>query len=229
MLKAGAHFGHKASRWHPKMAPYIYGTRHGVHVIDLEKTQELLEQTLATVKNLAKEGKTILFVTTKPQALDIVREAAIACGSPYLVDRWIGGLLTNFDEIKKLIKKYVKLKEEQATGQLERYTKKEQLTIAKNLEKMDASLGGLVSLDTMPDAVFIPSVQREKTAVVEANKTGVDIIAVCDTNANPDKVEYVIPANDDAIQSIRMIADLVAAAIKEGKAEYEKNKAVGQK
>ncbi len=229
MLKAGAHFGHKSSRWHPKMEPYIYGIRHGVHVIDLEKTQQALEHVLKAVYDMAKEGKSILFVTTKPQAIDIVKQAALRCGTPFLVDRWIGGLLTNFSEIRKLVKKYVTLKEEQANGLLERYTKKEQLTIAKDLEKMDGSLAGLTSLEKMPDAIFIPSMQREKTAVVEANKMGVDIIAVCDTNANPDKAEYVIPANDDAIHSIEMITNLVADAIQKGKAEYEKNKAIGQK
>lgn len=222
MLQAGVHFGHQKSRWHPKMAPFIFTARHGVHILDLEKTQEQLNQVLAQVKDLAAQGKTILFVSTKPQAKNIVKEAAIACDSPYLIDRWIGGMLTNYAEIKKLIKKYNTLKEQQASGELGKYTKKEQLEIAKSLEKMDSSLSGLAGLTAMPDAIFVPAMQREKTAVTEANRTGVAVIAVCDTNADPSKASYVIPANDDAVRSIEMIVKLVSDAIAEGKAAFEK-------
>lgn len=229
MLQAGVHFGHQVSRWHPKMKPYIFTDRNGVHVIDLEQTQIKLKETLETVKNLAAEGKVILFVTTKPQAREIVKEAAISCDSPYLVDRWLGGMLTNFDEIKKMIKKYNDLKEKQASGELERYTKKEQLDFAKEIESMGSYLAGLAKLKKMPDALFIPALQREKTAVVEANKMNVTIIGVADTNANPDKVDYFVPANDDAVNSIKMVVNLMAEAIKEGKAEFEKkSKVVGQ-
>lgn len=222
MLKAGVHFGHQVSRWHPKMKQYIFGQRNNVHVIDLEKTQEILKTTLESVKNLAKEGKVILFVSTKPQAKAVVKAAAIECSSPYIVDRWIGGLFTNFVEIKKLIRKYNTLREQQATGELEKYTKKEQLDIAKDLEKKEVSLGGLTTLDKMPDVLFVPSLQAEKTAVTEAKKMGIEIIGVCDTNANPDNADYIIPANDDAVNSITMMVNLVAGAIKEGKAEAEK-------
>lgn len=229
MLQAGVHFGHQVSRWHPKMKPYIFTDRNGVHVIDLEQTQVKLKETLETVKNLAAEGKVILFVTTKPQAREIVKEAAVSCDSPFLVDRWIGGMLTNFDEIKKMIKKYNDLREKQASGELEKYTKKEQLDFAKEIESMGSYLGGLASLKKMPDALFIPALQREKTAVVEANKTGVEIIGVADTNANPDKVDYFIPANDDAVNSIKMMVNLVAEAVKEGKAEFaKKDKTLGK-
>ena len=222
MLKAGVHFGHQVSRWHPKMKDYIFGQRNNVHVIDLERTQTMLKGTLESIKNLAKEGKVILFVSTKPQAKNTVKEAALECGTPYLVDRWIGGLFTNFPEIKKLINKYNTLKEQQATGELEKYTKKEQLDIAKDLEKKETSLGGLTTLTKMPDVLFASSLQNDKTAVTEARKMGIEIIGVCDTNANPDNADYVIPANDDAVNSIKMMADLVAGAIKEGKAEAEK-------
>lgn len=222
MLKAGVHFGHQVSRWHPKMKQYIFGQRNNVHVIDLEKTQEMLKTTLESIKNLAKEGKVILFVSTKPQAKAVVKAAAIECNSPYIVDRWIGGLFTNFAEIKKLIRKYNTLREQQATGELEKYTKKEQLDIAKDLEKKEVSLGGLTTLDKMPDVLFVPSLQAEKTAVTEAKKMGIEIIGVCDTNANPDNADFIIPANDDAVNSITMMANLVAGAIKEGKAEAEK-------
>lgn len=222
MLKAGVHFGHQVSRWHPKMKPFIFTQRNGVHVINLEKTQEVLKGTLEDVKNLAKEGKVILFISTKPQAREVVKAAAIECGMPYLVDRWIGGLLTNFQEIKRLIKKYNTLKEQQKTGELEKYTKKEQLDIAKKLEKMDISLAGLTTLDKMPDVLFVPALQREKTAVTEAHKTGVQVIGVADTNANPDVADYVIPANDDAVNSIEMMVKLVSEAIKDGKKNIEK-------
>lgn len=229
MLQAGVHFGHQVSRWHPKMKPYIFTDRNGVHVIDLEQTQVKLKETLETVKNLAAEGKVILFVTTKPQAREIVKEAAISCDSPYLVDRWLGGMLTNFDEIKKMIKKYNDLKEKQASGDLERYTKKEQLDFSKEIESMGSYLAGLSKLKKMPDVLFIPAIQREKTAVVEANKMNVTIVGIADTNANPEKVDYFIPANDDAVNAIRMMVNQVAEAIKEGNAEFaQKSKTIGQ-
>lgn len=225
MLQAGVHFGHQVSRWHPKMKRFIFTERNGVHIINLEETQRQLENVLASVKQMASEGKLILFVTTKPQARDMVKKAAIDAGMPYLVERWIGGLLTNFIEIKKLLKKYIGLKEQQASGALERYTKAEQVRIGKELEKMDVSLSGLTVLERMPDALFIPSVQREKTAVTEANQMRVPIVGVCDTNANPDKVEYCIPANDDAIKSLTLIVGLVAEAVKQGRKEWEKKQA----
>jgi len=224
MLQAGVHFGHQTSRWHPKMKDFIYTDRNGVHVIDLEKTRAQLEEVLPQVKKMAAEGKQILFVSTKPQARDVVKAAAMDCGMPFLTDRWLGGMLTNFSEIKRLVKKYNTLKEEQATGELEKYTKKEQLDIAKELEKMDIYLGGIAKLEKMPDALFLPAMQREKTAVMEANRMHVPILAVCDTNANPLKADWVIAANDDAVNAIKMIVNLVAGAIKEGKAEVEKNK-----
>ena len=222
MLQAGVHFGHQTSRWHPKMKDFIYTDRNNIHVIDLEKTQAQLESVLPAIKKMATEGKVILFVSTKPQAREVVKAAAIECGMPFLTDRWLGGMLTNFAEIKKLVKKYNTLKEEQRTGELEKYTKKEQLDIAKELEKMDIYLGGLAKLEKMPDALFLPAMQREKTAVMEANRMNVPIIAICDTNANPEKADLVIPANDDAVNSIKMIVNLVAQAVKEGKTEGEK-------
>ncbi len=222
MLQSGVHFGHQVSRWHPKMKPYIFGERNGVHIINLEETEKQLKETLAAVKTMAAEGKTILFITTKPQARDIVKNAATDCEMPFLVDRWLGGLLTNFSEMRKLIKHYVSLKGEQASGELERYTKKEQLEIGKELLKKDETLGGLTKLDRLPDAIFIPALQREKTAVAEAMRMDVPIIGVCDTNANPNHATYVIPANDDAVKAITMIVNLVAGAIKEGRAEWVK-------
>ena len=188
MLQSGVHFGHQVSRWHPKMKEYIFTERNRVHIINLEKTLEQLHDVLPKIKQMAAEGKQILFVTTKPQAREIVKQAAIECGMPYLVERWLGGMLTNFVEIRKLTKKYVTLKTKLAAGELSNYTKKEQLEISKELEKMDTYLAGLVNLERLPDAIFIPSVQREKTAMVEANKMNVPVIGLCDTNSNPTKV-----------------------------------------
>ncbi|MDD2656203.1 MAG: 30S ribosomal protein S2 [Patescibacteria group bacterium] len=225
MLQAGVHFGHKGSRWYPKMKPFIFTSRNQVHIIDLEKTAAQLEIVLPQIKKMASEGKQILFVSTKPQAKAIVKKAAQDCGMPFLVDRWIGGMLTNFDEIRKLTKKYITQKDQLEKGQLGKYTKKEQLEIAKNLEKKDKYLSGLVNLDKSPDAVFIPSMQCEKTTVTEANKMNIPIIGVCDTNANPNKAEYVIPANDDAVKSIEMMVGLVRDAVKEGLEEKAKNAA----
>ena len=222
MLQAGVHFGHQVSRWHPKMKQYIFAERNGVHIIDLEKTQAQLEEVLPLVEQMTKEGKKILFVSTKPQARDIVKDAAIDAGQPYLVDRWVGGLLTNFSEIKKLIKKYLTLKEQKESGELERYTKKEQLDIERDMEKMEGMIGGLLDLTDLPDVIFLPAFQREKTAFIEANTMGVPIIAVCDTNANPVKADYIIPANDDAVNAIRMMVTLVGEAAKRGVAEAAK-------
>ena len=222
MLQAGVHFGHQVSRWHPKMSEYIFGERNGVHVINLEETRKELEETLNDARNMAAEGKQILFITTKPQAREIVKAAAIDCGMPYLVERWIGGLLTNFNEMKRLFKKYILIKEQQASGELERYTKHEQVKIQKELEKMEINLVGIAYMEKIPDTLFIPALQREKTAIAEAKRMGVKIIGICDTNSNPQKADYIIPANDDAVNSIKMMVNLVAEAVKEGRVEFEK-------
>jgi len=225
MLKAGVHFGHKVSRWHPKMKPFIFSDRNRIHILNLEETQKQLEAVLPEIKKMAQEGKQILFISTKPQAKEIVKKAALDCGMPYLVDRWIGGMLTNFQEMKKMIRKYGELKAKRDGGEFDKYTKKEQLDIERQIEKMDKYLGGLETMTRMPDAVFVPAVQREKTAITEANRMGISIIGVCDANANPNKVDYVIPANDDAVKSIDMMVGLVRDAIKEGVASAASTKA----
>ncbi|PIT88323.1 MAG: 30S ribosomal protein S2 [Candidatus Magasanikbacteria bacterium CG10_big_fil_rev_8_21_14_0_10_36_32] len=226
MLKLGVHFGHQKSRWHPKMKQYIFGTRNGVHIIDLEKTLEEMDKTLSFVKNLAAEGKVILFVGTKRQARDLIKAAAENCGMPYLVERWIGGLMTNFEEMKRRLKKYLSMKEQVASGEVEKYTKKEQIKFKKDLEKMDKYLIGLSQMDKMPDALYIADLRTEKTATAEANRTNVPIIAVCDTNVDPTDASYIIPANDDAVNSIKLMADAISNAVNEGKKEYDKKKAV---
>lgn len=223
MLQAGVHFGHKVSRWHPKMKPFIFSQRNQIHIIDLDATKAQLEKVLPDVKKMAADGKQILFVSTKPQAREIVKQAAKDCGMPYLTDRWIGGMLTNFDEIKKLIRKYMSLVEQKEKGELGKYTKKEQLEIERQIEKMETYLGGLTMLTHIPDALFVPAVQREKTAITEANRMNIPVIGVCDANANPSKVAYVIPGNDDAVKSIELMVSVIRDAIKEGNAEREKN------
>lgn len=221
MLKAGVHFGHQKSRWHPKMRQYIFGDRNGVHVINLEETQKELEKTLEYARNLAARGKVILFVGTKKQARDIIREAAVACGMPYITERWIGGLLTNFEEVRRRLRKFRTLKEEVSSGEMEKYVKKEQAKFKKQLAKMERYLSGITDLDKMPDALYIADLRMEKTAVTEANRMHVPIAAVVDSNVNPLKAQYIIPGNDDAVNSIRMMANLMAAAVNKGKLEYE--------
>lgn len=229
MLKAGVHFGHQKSRWHPKMEQYLFGVRNGVHVIDLDKTLVELEKAANYVRNLAAKGKMVLFVGTKRQARSLVKDAAERCGMPFLTERWIGGLLTNFDEFKRRMKKYKGLKEMFATGEIEKYTKKEQSTFKKQIEKMDKYLAGLVTLDRVPDALYIADLRVEKTAVAEAKRIGVSMIAVCDSNVDPTKVEFPIPGNDDAVNAIKLVADVIALAVNEGKAIFEKSKLEAQK
>ena len=228
MLAAGMHFGHQKSRWHPKMEQYLYGARNGVHVIDLDKTVESLATALDFVKNLSAKGKVVLFVGTKRQARSIIKAAAEKCDSPFLTERWIGGLITNFDEFKRRMKKYKGLKEMFATGEIEKYTKKEQVSFKKDLEKMEKYLAGLVNLEKVPDALYIADLRVEKTALTEAQRMNVPMVAVCDSNVDPTKVDYPIPGNDDAVNAIKMIADLMAEAINEGKVLYEKAKAEGK-
>lgn len=229
LLKSGMHFGHQKSRWHPKMKPYIFGVRNGVHIVDLERTVEQLEKALEYTRSLAAAGKVVLFVGTKRQAQPLVKAAAESCGMPFLTERWIGGLLTNFDETKQRIKKYKNLKLQIASGEIEKYTKKEQLDLIKSVAKMDRYLAGLTNLDKMPDAMFIIDMRVCKTAVNEGLRTNVPIIGVCDTNVNPDDATFIIPANDDAVNSIRVISDLMAEAVNEGKADWEKNKIAMEK
>ncbi len=229
MLKAGVHFGHQKSRWHPKMAPYLFGVRSGVHIINLDKTVEELEKALDYVKDLTAKGKIILFVGTKRQARSIIKTAAESCGMPFITERWIGGLLTNFEECRRRLKKYHSLQDMVATGEIEKYTKREQLDIKKQILKMDKYLSGLTNLEKIPDALYLADLRVEKTAAAEARRTQVPMVAVCDSNVDPTKVEYPIPANDDAVNAIKMMATLLAEAVNEGKADYEKNKAVLKK
>ena len=217
MLKAGVHFGHQVSRWHPKMAKYIFGKRNGINVIDLEKTQEKLEEALNFIKDAAQKGSVILFLGTKKQAQEIVKKYAKECGAPYITERWLGGTVTNFKVISKVLKKLKKVEAQKESGEIKKYTKKEQLVITREAEKMDNLIGGIKDLEKIPDVLFVVDVKKNSTAIKEAKIKKIPIVAFCDTNINPEIVDYPIPANDDATKSIEMIVSLVAEAVKEGK------------
>jgi len=219
MLKSGVHFGHQLSKRHPKMKPFIFMSKNGFHIIDLEQTQVKLSEALDFVKTIAANGGTVLFLGTKKQAQPIIIKAAKACGMPYITERWLGGTLTNFAAISKVINKYRRLKEQKVKGELAKYTKKEQLEFDKETSKLEKMVGGIQELNKIPEAIFICDVKREKTAVSEASRKNVPIVALCDTNANPTNIAYPIPANDDAIKSIELITMLVAEAITEGKSQ----------
>lgn len=217
LLQSGVHFGHQKGRWHPKMKPNVFIERNGVHIIDLEKTLESLKAAVDFVSQVAQTGGVVLFVGTKNQAQAIVKKYALFAGMPYIVEKWIGGMFTNFSNVSKLIKKYKTLKEERETGALAKYTKKEQVNFSKQIEKLEKLVGGLAELGRIPEAIFVVDAKREKTAVAEARKRGVKIVGFCDTNINPEFLDYPIFANDDAVKSIEMITRIIAEAILEGK------------
>lgn len=219
MLKAGMHFGHQESRWHPKMQPFLFGSRNGVHIINLEITREKLTAALEYTKTVASRGGTILFVGTKRQAQEVVKREADRCGMPYVNERWLGGTLTNFSVIHATIKRYRDLLKRRASGDLaDKYTKKEQLVIDRDIEEMERRVGGIAALDKLPDAIFILDIKHEKTAYLESITCKIPVIAAVDSNVNPDQVAWPIPANDDAVRSINMLFTLLADAVLEGKA-----------
>lgn len=225
MLQAGVHFGHQKSKWHPKMEKYIFGDRQGIHIIDLEKTQECLKKACAFAKQTAARGGIILFVGTKRQAVDIVEKAAQSVNMPYVNKRWLGGTLTNYVNMAQLLRKFKDLKRKLEKGELGKYTKLEQQKFAEQVKNYEEKIGGLQNLTRIPDAVFILDIRKDKTALQEAVRRGVKIIAICDSNVNPEHVAYPIPANDDATKSIELIANTVAGAIREGREEWEGNRA----
>lgn len=225
MLQAGMHFGHQTSKWHPKMNKFIFGSRQGIHIINLEETQKAMEEAFGFARKIAGRGGVVLFVGTKKQAAPIVEAAAKACGMPYVNERWLGGTLTNFSSIAAQIRKYKDWKRKQEKGELGKYTKFEQLKIAELIQILEKKIGGIQELTRIPDALFIFDVKKDKTALDEATKRGVKIIAVCDSNVDPSEIDFPIPANDDAVKSIAMIADLMAQAINDGKQDWESNRA----
>jgi len=216
LLQAGVHFGHRVSRWHPKTKEFIYTSRGGVHIIDLEKTQAKLKETLEYVRDLSARGGTILFLGTKHQASEIVKKYAIDCNTPYITSRWLGGTLTNFSAISALVKHFQDLKAKQASGELAKYTKKEQADFAKEIEDLESKVGGIERMTRIPDAIFVVDLKKEKTAVAEAQVKKVPIIGLLDTNVNPSLIAHIIPSNDDAVKTIELMVKLVADAVAEG-------------
>lgn len=218
MMNAGVHFGHRATRWHPKAKQYIFGERQGIHVINLDVTAEKLAAAAAVARQLAAEGKTILFLGTKSQAQTAVRAEAERCGMPFLTERWLGGLITNFEELGKLLERYRTLKQDRENGGWEKYSKKERVRLEEDFLKKDKVLFGLITMKRVPDAIYLVDVRQEKTAVREAIVRGVTTIAMTDTNVNPDLVTYAIPANDDAVKAIALITKVIAEAVIDGRA-----------
>jgi len=217
LLEAGVHFGHRTQRWNPKMEPYIYTARKGIYIINLQESLRLLEIAYNFVRDKAAEGATFLFVGTKRQAQDIIREEATRCGAFYVNNRWLGGLLTNFKTIKKRIDRLVELEELEESGRLDELPKKEQAKLKRELTKLRKNLGGVKNMERVPDVLYIVDPRKEKIAVAEANILGIPTVAIVDTNCDPDDIDYVIPGNDDAIRAIRLITSKIADAIIEGR------------
>ena len=218
LLEAGVHFGHQVRRWNPKMKEYIFGERNGIYIIDLQKTQRMFREAIAFVTNLIAEdkGKTVLFVGTKRQAQDAIREESEKCGQFYVNQRWLGGLLTNFQTVQKSIKRLKDLESMQTDGRYEKLTKKERIKLDRERESLNKNLSGIKGMSRLPDAIFIIDVKKEEIAVAEANRLGIPIVAVVDTNCSPEGIDYVIPGNDDALRAVRLFASRIADAIVEG-------------
>jgi small subunit ribosomal protein S2 len=224
LLEAGVHFGHQTSRWNPKMKPYIFGARNGIHIIDLQQTVSMFKEVENAVRNLAASGGNILFVGTKKQAQDAVREEAERCGMFHVHNRWLGGTLTNFSTIRQSIERLRKLEEMENDPKIvEALTKKEMLGLRREKEKLEQSLGGIKAMRKLPDAIFVIDPKQEEIAVKEARKLGVPVIAVIDTNCDPDMVDFKVPGNDDAIRAIRLFCAAIADAVIQGKTQYEQS------
>lgn len=224
LLQAGVHFGHQAKRWHPKMAAYIWTTRDGVHIFDLVKTAECLRRAAQFVKERVASGDSIIFVGTKRQARAIIKEEATRCGAYYISERWLGGLITNWNQVKKSIDKLVEMKEKKKAGEYEKYTKKENILIDREISRLERFFGGLVGLEGIPEVIFVVDISREKAAVKEAKEKGVKVVALVDTDSNPEVVDYLIPGNDDAVRSVKLIVSTMADAVEEGKQLKPKTK-----
>jgi small subunit ribosomal protein S2 len=218
LLEAGVHFGHQVRRWNPKMKEYIFGERNGIYIIDLQKTQKMFREALQAVTNMVAEdrGKTVLFVGTKRQAQDAIREEAERAGQFHVNQRWLGGLLTNFQTVQKSIKRLKDLEAMQTDGRYEKLTKKERIKLDRERLGLDKTLSGIKGMNRLPDAVFVIDVRKEEIAVAEANKLGIPVIAVVDTNCSPEGIDYVIPGNDDALRAVRLFASRIADAVLEG-------------
>ena len=216
LLEAGVHFGHRTRRWHPKMKPYIFTERNGIHIIDLQQTMSMIDTAYNRTRTVVGAGGTVLFVGTKKQAQQSVQEAAESCGMPYINNRWLGGTLTNFPTIRQRVDYMIKLEQQRDRGDFERLTKKEALDLNRLIARLETRLGGLREMRRLPDLVFITDVNRDDIAVQECNKLDIPIVAMVDTNCDPDPIELIIPANDDAIRAIRLIAGVIAQAATDG-------------
>jgi small subunit ribosomal protein S2 len=217
LLESGAHFGHQTRRWNPKMRPFIFIERNGIHIIDLQKTVACAERAYAAVKAAAQRGEPVLFVGTKKQAKSVVEEAATRCGQHYVTERWLGGMLTNFATIRKSLARYKELQKLADEGGLEQLGKKERNRLVKEKNRMEKMLLGIVNLDRLPGVLYVIDTKKEEIAVKEARKLGIPIVGVVDTNADPDLIDYPVPGNDDAIRAIRLFTDHVAAAVLAGR------------
>ena len=223
LLEAGVHFGHQTQRWNPKMKPYIYGARNGIYVLDLRKTTDLLDEAYAVVREYAARNKNVLFVGTKKQAAEVVAEEATRAGAYYINRRWLGGMLTNFDTIRSRVNKLREIEDFISSGHAEKLPKKEIAQLNRQLGKLSKTLGGIKDMRGLPDLIFIVDQKKEDIAIKEANKLGIPVICLADTNADPDGIDYIIPGNDDAIRSIKLITSKLADAVLEGKQLRENN------
>ncbi|MDX1642027.1 MAG: 30S ribosomal protein S2 [Balneolaceae bacterium] len=221
LLKSGAHFGHLTRRWNPKMKEFIFMARNGIHIIDLKKTEKYLQEALDEVTKLARAGKTILFVGTKKQAQDIIKTEAIRCGMPFVTHRWLGGMLTNFSTVRKSISRMEDIEKMKTDGTFDELTKKEGLMLEREREKLEQTLGGIANMTRLPGAIFVVDTIKEHIAMNEAVKLNIPIVAMVDTNSDPDIPDYIVPANDDSARTIQLVTSLVADAIIEGNAERE--------
>lgn len=224
LLEAGVHFGHQTQRWNPKMKPYIYGARNGIYVIDLRKTTDLLDEAYALVRDYAAKGKNVLFVGTKKQAAEVVAEEAKRSGAYFINRRWLGGMLTNFETIRGRVNKLKEMEEFINNGYIDKLPKKEVAQINRQLSKLSKTLGGIKDMRGLPDLIFVVDQAKEEIAIKEANKLGIPVICLADTNANPDGIDYIIPGNDDAIRAIKLVTSKLADAVLEGK-QLRENKA----
>lgn len=224
LLEAGVHFGHLKKKWNPKMLPYIFAEKKGIHIIDLNKTVDYLQESAAAIKQIAKSGKKIMFVATKKQAKEIVTECAKRVNMPYATERWLGGMLTNFNTVRKSVKKMQSIEKMLADGSAESLTKKERLTLTRDKDKMEKVLGGIAQLGRLPAALFLVDIGHEHIALAEAKRLGITTFGMVDTNSDPNKVDFAIPANDDATKSIAIITNYIVAAIAEGLAERQASK-----
>ncbi|MCC6865404.1 MAG: 30S ribosomal protein S2 [Ignavibacteria bacterium] len=221
LLLSGAHFGHLTRRWNPKMKKFIFMERNGIHIIDLKKTHELLQDTQNSIARIIGEGRTIMFVGTKKQAKEVVKKEAARCGMPYVTERWLGGMLTNFVTIRKSIKRYNNIVKMETDGTINNYQKKERLMLSREKDKLEKVLGGIVGMNKLPGAIFLIDVKKEHIAVDEAHKLGIPIYAIVDTNCDPDLVDFPIPANDDAVKSIELITSAISETIVDTKNTME--------